>query len=117
MKGKFNRNRAERNESVKEESPISGVESQKFTAQNFTGSATSDSNSNGAVKEESNVDSPRCFNESFPNSGSVINCLQYSRGSPERAFQTQFMRMEEQSLFAVNNEFCNFFSVDQSPTL
>ncbi|KAK7401252.1 hypothetical protein VNO78_12590 [Psophocarpus tetragonolobus] len=107
LKEKVLRGKAECNESLKEESPISEVRDR----------GASESNSNGVVKEESNVDSPLCVSGSLPSSSSVINWLQYSdsRGSPDKMFQTQFMRMEEQNFFNVN-EFC-FFSVDQSPTL
>ncbi|TKY45581.1 Homeobox-leucine zipper protein ATHB-6 [Spatholobus suberectus] len=107
LKEKLFRGKAEGNESMKEESPIS----------EFGDRGASESNSNGVVKEESNVDSPLCVNGSLPSSSSVTNWLQYSdsRGSPDKTFQTQFMRMEEQNLFSIN-EFC-FFSVDQSPTL
>ncbi|KAJ1410288.1 Leucine zipper, homeobox-associated [Sesbania bispinosa] len=100
--------KVESNESEKEESPISEVRDR----------GASESNSNGVVKEESNVDSPLCFNGSLPSSSSVIHWLHHSdsRGSPDRIFQNHFMRMEEQNFFSIN-EFCNFFSVDQSPTL
>lgn len=92
--------RDESNETEKEESPISS----------------------GVVKEEiSNVDdSSLCFNGSYVPSttSSMINLVHYydSRGSPEKIFQNHFMRMEEQNFFSVS-ELCNFFSVDQSPTL
>ena len=102
----------------KEESPTSDLETTKYSDQNFGERAASESNSNGIVKEESNVDSSLCFNESLPNSTSLISFFHCSesRGSPDKAFQTHFMRMEDQNLFSVD-EFCNFFSVDHSPTL
>ncbi|ESW18103.1 hypothetical protein PHAVU_006G013200 [Phaseolus vulgaris] len=104
LKEKLLRGKAENNESIKEESPISKVRD----------GVASESNSNGVVKEENNIDSTFCVNGSLPSSRPV---LQYSdsRGSPDKNFQTQFMRMEEQNFFSIN-EFC-FFSVDQSPTL
>ncbi|CAJ1965540.1 unnamed protein product [Sphenostylis stenocarpa] len=107
LKGKLLRGKAESNASTKEESPISEVRDR----------GASESNSNSVVKEESNVDSPFCVNGYLPSSSSVINWLQDSdsRGAPEKMFQTQFMRMEEQNFFGIN-DFC-FFSVDQSPTL
>ncbi|RDX79453.1 Homeobox-leucine zipper protein ATHB-5, partial [Mucuna pruriens] len=107
LKEKMLRRKGESNESMKEESPISEVRDR----------GASESNSNGVVKEESNIDSPVCVNGSLPSSSSVINWLQYSdsRVSPDKMFQSQFMRMEEQNFFSIN-EFC-FFSVDQSPTL
>ena len=105
LKEKLLRGKAESNESMKEESPISEVRDR----------GASESNSNGVIKEESNVDSAFCVNDgSLPSSSSVF---QYSdsKGSPDKMFQTQFIRMEEQNFFSIN-EFC-FFSVDQSPTL
>ncbi|WJX38907.1 hypothetical protein P8452_26522 [Trifolium repens] len=101
--------RVENNELEKEECPISRGRER----------GGSDSNSSGVIKEEiSNVDSPLCFNGSLPSS--MINLVHYydSKGSPERAFHNHnhFMRMEEQNFFS-NSELCNFFSVDQSPTL
>ncbi|WJX32871.1 hypothetical protein P8452_21148 [Trifolium repens] len=99
--------RVENNELEKEEYPISRGRER----------GGSESNSSGVIKEEiSNVDSPLCFNGSLPSS--MINMVHYydSKGSPERAFQNHFMRMEEQNFFS-NSELCNFFSVDQSPTL
>ncbi|KAK7333934.1 hypothetical protein VNO80_30715 [Phaseolus coccineus] len=104
LKEKLLRGKAENNESMKEESPISEVRDR----------VASESNSNGVVKEESNIDSAFCVNGSLPSSGPVLQNSD-SRGSPDKNFQTQFMRMEEQNLFSIS-EFC-FFSVDQSPTL
>lgn len=99
------------NECEKEGSPISRVGDRE---------GPSESNSSGVIKEEiSNVDSPLCFNGSLPSSSSMINWLHYSdsRGSPGTVFQNHHsMRMEEQNFFSIN-EFCSFFSVDQSPTL
>ena len=115
LKAKLHGDSAESNQSHTEESPISDLGSGKNNdQQNFGDTAVSESNSNGVVKEESNVD----CNESFPNSSYLINWFQLcdSKGSPDRGFQNQFLRMEDQSLFSIN-EFCNFFSVDQSPTL
>ncbi|XP_027346128.1 homeobox-leucine zipper protein ATHB-5-like isoform X2 [Abrus precatorius] len=110
LKEKLSRGGAESNELVKEESPISEVRDR----------GASESNSNGVVKEEINDDSLLCVNGSLPSSSSLMNWLHYSdsdsRGSPDKTFQTHFMRMEEPSFFSIN-EFCNFFSVDQSPTL
>ncbi|XP_061337752.1 homeobox-leucine zipper protein ATHB-5-like isoform X2 [Gastrolobium bilobum] len=108
LKAKLCEGRGESNDSVKEECPISEVRDR----------GASESNSNGLVKEESNVDSPLCFNGSLPSSSSVINWLHYSdsRGSPDRTFETHFVRKEEQNFFSIN-ELSSFFSVDQSPTL
>ncbi|KAK7316567.1 hypothetical protein RJT34_00129 [Clitoria ternatea] len=110
LKEKLFRGGAESNGSVKEESPISEVRDR----------GASESNSSGVVKEESNVDSPLCFNGSLPSSSSVMNWIHCtdSRGSLDSIpFQTHYnMRMEEQNFFSIN-EFCSFFSVDQSPTL
>ncbi|XP_057431814.1 homeobox-leucine zipper protein ATHB-6-like isoform X2 [Lotus japonicus] len=100
--------RVESNESEKDESPNSEVRDR----------GASESNSCGMLKEESNVESPLCFNGSFPSSSPVKNWLHQSdsKGSPDRTFQNHLMRMEEQSFYSIN-EFYSFFSVDQCPTL
>ncbi|XP_015885283.1 homeobox-leucine zipper protein ATHB-6 isoform X2 [Ziziphus jujuba] len=85
---------------------------------------SSDSDSNGIIimKEESNANFSLGLNGSFSSSNSATtNWFQISESRPSsfhpvKVCQTQFMRMEENGLFS-NEESCNFFSVDQAPTL
>ncbi|KAJ7965746.1 Homeobox associated leucine zipper protein [Quillaja saponaria] len=141
LKAKFYRGNEESKHSAKEESPITesdnnhNVEQQSKTHDSLCDNSdkagtkiygnfkdgSSDSDSNGIVKEESNVNSALSFNGSFSSSNSLINWnwlqLSDSRGNTDKGYhQPQFMRMEEQSLFSIDESSC-FFSVDHAPTL
>ncbi|KAL6179418.1 hypothetical protein ACLB2K_050933 [Fragaria x ananassa] len=138
LKAKLCRDNAESDQSVKEESPISvyknsvmeqsrdqdlsdngdnaGLDSYKDLKSK---DGSSDSESNGAVKEESNGnESSMGYNGHSLSSNSMMNWFQLSdsRSGNKGNHQTQFVRMEEQSLFSTE-ESCNFFSVDQAPSL
>ncbi|ONI35214.1 hypothetical protein PRUPE_1G523000 [Prunus persica] len=139
LKAKLCRDTAESNGSAKEESPISMCKSsimEQSRHQDFSDNGdnaevnlfknlkskdgSSDSDSNGVMKEESNGNSSLGYNNghSSLSSNSMVNWFQLSdsRSVAGKGFQTQLVRMEEQSLFSTE-ESCNFFSVDQAPTL
>lgn len=80
---------------------------------------SSDSDSNGTVKEEiSQMNISLCFNGSSSSSTSLVNSVQFSdsRTVPGKPYQSQLVRMEDQSLFSTEDG-CNFFSVDHAPNL
>lgn len=141
LKAKLCRESAESNQSVKEESPISRYEIESSPALDHrknseiqdnndkTGSemcgnmklfkdGSSDSDSNGVIS--SNANFSLGLNGSFSSSNSSTNWFQMSESRPSsfpvKVCQTQFMRIEENGLFS-SEESCNFFSVDQAPTL
>ncbi|KAF5468128.1 hypothetical protein F2P56_012306 [Juglans regia] len=77
--------------------------------------------SNGVVKEEneSNTMFSICFNgASSSSSNAMVDPFWFSesRAVADKTYQPQPVRMEEQSLFPIE-ESCNFLSVDQAPTL
>lgn len=139
LKAKLCVDSAESNQSVKEESPISLYKSSVMEAsrdQDLSDNGdnagldlyknlkpkdgSSDSDSNGAMKEESNGnESSLGYNGHSLSSHSMMNLFQLSdsrSGNKGYHHQTQFARIEEQSLFSTE-ESCNFFSVDQAPSL
>ncbi|KAM5575573.1 homeobox-leucine zipper protein ATHB-6-like [Rosa sericea] len=139
LKAKLCRDNTESDQSVKEESPISVYKSsvmEQSRDQDLSDNGdnagldlyknlkskdgSSDSDSNGAMKEESNGnESSLGYNGHSLSSNSMMNWFQRSdsrSGNKGYHHQTQFVRMEEQSLFSTE-ESCNFFSVDQAPSL
>ncbi|KAM0976793.1 hypothetical protein PS2_019387 [Malus domestica] len=126
LKAKLCGESAERNDSVKEESPISMCKSSKNLEVDLIKNlkfkdGSSDSDSNGVLmKEESNGNSSLGFNNNRNSisSNSMVNWFQLSdsRSVGGKGFQAQTVRMEEQSFFSTD-ESCNFFSVDQAPSL
>lgn len=138
----MSRESEESSQSVKEESPFSGLESSGLdhskindfhenkaefheTYGNYTKSkdGSSDSNSiNGVTKEDHSMPEfslgPK--GSSSSSSNSMKNWIQISdssRAFPVKICQPQFMRMEDQTLFSSEESCNNFFSVDQAPTL
>jgi len=80
---------------------------------------SSDSDSNGTMKEEiSQINISLCFNGSSSSSTSLVNSVQFpdSRTVPCKPYQSQLVRIEDQSLFSTEDG-CKFFSVDQAPNL
>ena len=141
LKAKMSRESEESSQSVKEESPFSGHESNVLdhsktsdfqenkaefheTYGNYTKSkdGLSDSDSiNGVTMEDRSTKTEFSLGpkSSSSSSNSMKNWIQmpdYSRAFPFKIFQPQFMRMEDQTLFS-SEETCNFFSVDQAPTM
>ncbi|PON47405.1 Octamer-binding transcription factor [Parasponia andersonii] len=135
LKAKMCREIEGSNQSIKEESPFSGHESNadhtrenkaEFheTYGNYAKSkdGSSDSDSiNGVTKEDHGKPEfslgPKGSSSS---SNSMKNWIQisdnFSRAFSVKICQPQFMRMEDQTPFS-SDESCNFFSVDQAPTL
>lgn len=141
LKAKVCRESTESNQSAKEESPISRYESSTALDHrknsddvqdnsDKTGSeiyenmklkdGSSDSDSNGVLvkEEECNANFSLGMKGSFSSSKSSTNWFQISesRAFPVKVCQSQFMRTEENGLFS-SEDSCNFFSVDQAPTL
>ncbi|KAJ7958972.1 Homeobox-leucine zipper protein ATHB-6 [Quillaja saponaria] len=137
LKAKLFRGIPESNDSVKEESPISESDNNNNNNREQQSknkdslcekegviiygkfkNGLSDSDLNGIVKEESNMNSEFSFAGSFScsNPGMNWNWLQLSdsrENTSKGCHQPQFLRMEEQTLF----ESSSFLSVDQAPTL
>ncbi|XP_050376543.1 homeobox-leucine zipper protein ATHB-6-like [Argentina anserina] len=130
LKAKICRDSVESDQSVKEESPISVYKSsvmEQSRDQDLSDNGdnagldlynnlkskdgSSDSDSNGAVKEESNGNESSLGYNGHSLSSNSMNW--FHKGYH---YQTQFVRMEEQSMFNAE-ESCNFFSVDQAPSL
>ncbi|KAF3445924.1 hypothetical protein FNV43_RR11101 [Rhamnella rubrinervis] len=140
LKAKVCRESTESNQSVKEESPISRYESitaldhrknsddvQDNSDKTWSeiygdmfkdGSSESDSSGVLVKEEEYDANLSLGIKRSFPSSNSSTNWFQISesRAFPVNVCQSQFMRMEENGLFS-SEDSCNFFSVDQAPTL
>ncbi|XP_068313638.1 homeobox-leucine zipper protein ATHB-6-like [Pyrus communis] len=126
LKAKLFTEGAESNGSAKEESPISTCKSSENIEVEFknlkTKDGSSDSDSNEVLmKEESNGNSSLGYNNNNNSisSTSMVNWFQLSESrsvAAGKGFQGQLVRMEEQSLFTTD-ESCNFFSVDQAPSL
>ncbi|KAB2617028.1 homeobox-leucine zipper protein ATHB-6-like [Pyrus ussuriensis x Pyrus communis] len=126
LKAKLYGESAQRNDSVKEESPSSTCKSSENLEVDLiknlkSKDGSSDSDSNGVLtKEESNGNSSLGFNNNRNSisSNSMVNWFQLSdsRSVGGKGFQAQTVRMEEQSFFSTD-ESCNFFSVDQAPSL
>uniref|UniRef100_A0A5B7C668 Homeobox-leucine zipper protein n=1 Tax=Davidia involucrata TaxID=16924 RepID=A0A5B7C668_DAVIN len=86
----------------------------------------SDSDTSAVLSEHSNLNAQLLVSPVLPSlrydsssfSSPWINCFQFSasRAIMEKAYEQQFVKMEEQSLFSTE-ESCNIFSVDQAPTL
>ncbi|XP_050265464.1 homeobox-leucine zipper protein ATHB-6-like [Quercus robur] len=127
LKSKLCSASSESNHSVNEESPISesdnNVSEQSkghdLRAENSNKAVSVDSDSNGIMKEESKMKFSLSFNGSSSYSNPLVNRLQFSDPRtvvPAKAYQPQIVKMEEQNLFSTEDS-CNFFSVDQAPTL
>ncbi|KAG2666188.1 hypothetical protein I3760_15G044500 [Carya illinoinensis] len=138
LKEKLYRKSAESNHSVEEESLISEFnnnvseqykasdshENKKNKASLGAHENSKDGSSgrvfNEVMKEEneSNTMFSICFNGSSSSSNSMVDPFWFSesRAVADKTYQPQPVRMEEQSLFPIE-ESCNFFSVDQAPTL
>ncbi|KAM1014125.1 hypothetical protein ACFX13_044802 [Malus domestica] len=131
LKAKLCTEGAESNGSAKEESPISTCKSSENIEVDLfknlkTKDGSSDSDSNEVLmKEESNGNSSLGYNNNNNNnnnsisSNSMVNWFQLSESrsvAAGKGFQGQLVRMEEQSLFTTDDS-CNFFSVDQAPSL
>lgn len=141
LQAKVGRESPESNHSVKEESPISRygssttldhrknsndvLDNSDKTGSEIYGNmkfkdGSSDSDSNGVLvkEEESNANFCLGHNGSLSSSNSPTNWFQISdsRAFPVKVCQSQFMRIEENGLFS-SEDSCNFFSVDQAPTL
>ncbi|KAB2628881.1 homeobox-leucine zipper protein ATHB-6-like [Pyrus ussuriensis x Pyrus communis] len=127
LKAKLFTEGAESNGSAKEESPISTCKSSENIEVEFKNLKTKDGSSDGdsnevLMKEESNGNSSLGYNNNNNNSSSsnsMVNWFQLSESrsvAAGKGFQGQLVRMEEQSLFTTD-ESCNFFSVDQAPSL
>ncbi|XWS21468.1 hypothetical protein CRYUN_Cryun30bG0057400 [Craigia yunnanensis] len=121
LKAKFKEENSESSHSVKEESPNI---SQQTKDHDF---CDNDDDFNGIVKEESNVNaqlliSPASssfqFNGSSSSDSSNHHCFQPfdSRIILGNMYHPQLLKVEEQCMFTAE-ESCNFFSVDQAPTL
>lgn len=114
LKAKLCRESADSNHSVKEESLISEFDnnvSERSKTRDLctekegyenSKDGSSDSDSNGIVKEEIS----KIFNGSSSSSTSLA-----------KTYQSQLVRMEDQSNLFSTEEGCNFFSVDQAPNL
>lgn len=138
LKAKISRETTESSQSVKEESPISGYESNaldqgkdsdfqensnKEELKTYTDFRFKDGSFSNEVKREERNNANYCIglnvSSSSSSSNSLMNWFQLSDSGgamPIKMCQAQIVRMEEQSLFSTE-ESCNFFSVDQAPTL
>ncbi|KAL5558922.1 hypothetical protein UlMin_035133 [Ulmus minor] len=116
LKEKVYRGSEESSQSVKEESPISVQENIDKGGKD----GSSESDSNGVLKEEGKVNFSLGLNGSSSSSTTISTGnwfhISDSRAFPVKVCQPQFTRMEEHTLFSSEGS-CNFFSVDQAPTL
>ncbi|CBI33148.3 unnamed protein product, partial [Vitis vinifera] len=123
LKSKLNEEKTESNLSVKEELVVSEsdekvkVMEQSETAMVFPDmkDGSSDSDSSAILNEDN---SP---NAAISSSGVLQNnhhhhLLIPTLGNTQKAYQPQFVKMEEHNFFGAD-ESCNFFSDDQPPTL
>lgn len=127
LKSKLCRASSESNHSVNEQSPISEFDNNvseqskanDLRAENSNKAGSVDSDSNGIMKEESKMKFSLSFNGSSSYTNPLVNRLQFSDPRtvvPAKTHQPQIVKMEEQSLFNTEDS-CNFFAVDQAPTL
>lgn len=102
MKAKLREEIVDSSHSVKEEYHVSESDNHDFSE---------NKNSSAVTKDHSNVSSSNelmnCFN--LTDSRAIL-------GNRYQVYQPHLMKLEEQSLFSAE-ESCNFFSVDQAPTL
>lgn len=102
LKAKLREEIVDSSHSVKEEYHVSESDNHDFSE---------NKNSSAVTKDHSNVSSSNelmnCFN--LTDSRAIL-------GNRYQVYQPHLMKLEEQSLFSAE-ESCNFFSVDQAPTL